>query len=350
VWWDAIEKCVDGAAKLNDQAALTQLLAQIERAIEPVGAGRASQRIVNAVLASVGSRVDVGAYGDARRLLDWARARTQDSLSSEPISGALLAIAHSHYQLVFGDLAAFCDQLRFAQRIYEDAGASRPLCRVMTGYAYGRMLLGQYAEAASSLRRALALSAELGAMMGVVSAKHNLGFALMRLGELDEALAIETEAVELARRQKNPRFEGACLYYLSLITHARGSFDESIKWAEESAKVCALVPPSRAEALAALAQARLSKGDVAAAREAAAEAMKILEEVGGIDEGEPFIRLMNAETLHATGDADASRRAIEAAMAHLERRADKLASDSRETFFAVPEHARTVELARRWMP
>jgi tetratricopeptide (TPR) repeat protein len=347
-WWDAIEKCVDAAAKLNDQGAVTHLIAEVEHAIDRIGPGRASLRIVTAVLAAAAARVEVGAYEGAGKLLDWARDRTADSLSSEPIASAIVAVARSHYDLVFGDVVSFCEQLMFAQRIYEDVGASRSTCRCMVGYAYGRMLLGQYVEAATALRRALALSLELGAMTGVMSAKHNLGFALMRTGQLDEALAIETEALDLARRQKNPRFEGACLYYLSLIAHARGSFDEAMRYAEESAKVCALVPPSRAEALAALAQARLSMGDAPGARHAAAEAMKILNDVGSIDEGEPFIRLMDAETLHAHGDGNASRRAIRDALAHLERRADKLGPDARATFFAVPEHARTVELARTW--
>jgi tetratricopeptide (TPR) repeat protein len=169
------------------------------------------------------------------------------------------------------------------------------------------------------------------------------------MGQLDEALAIETEALELARLQKNPRFEGACLYYLSLIAHARGDFQEAVRRAEESAEVCARVPPSRAEALAALAQARLAMGDAPSAREAAAEAMRILNEVGGIDEGEPFIRLMDAETLHATGDDAASRRAIQDALAHLERRAEKLGGAARTTFFAVPEHARTLALAQSYV-
>jgi len=77
--------------------------------------------------------------------------------------------------------------------------------------------------------------------------------------------------------------------------------------------------------------------------------MAILLAVGGVDEGEPLIRLVHAEALRATGSLDESRAAIVDARSHVEARAGKIADESaRETFLAISEHARTVELAELW--
>jgi tetratricopeptide (TPR) repeat protein len=143
--------------------------------------------------------------------------------------------------------------------------------------------------------------------------------------------------------------EGACLYYLSLALHARGDFDGAERHALEAVRVCEHVPPSRAEALAALAHARMAKGEVGQALANAKEAMGILAAVGGIDEGEPFIRLVHAEALHASGALDEARVAIAEARRHLEGRAGKIVDDdARATFVAISENARTLELARLW--
>ncbi len=346
-WWSAIEKLVDSASKLNRVDDVSRVVKDIEGAI--AAAPPISRHVVSAVAAAATALVDLGQYETARRLIDWSKDATERALANDALSAALVAVARSRYDLAFGDIFAFRQQLGFAKRAYEEAGAMRHICRSMGSDAYGAMLLGRYADAADALRGALAIATSLGAMSIVLGAKHNLGLALLRSGDLDGALEIETDALALAREQKTPRLEGACLYYLSLIAHARGNFDDAIGYAEESVRVCALVPPSLAEALAALAQARLAKGDRASALAATEEAMRILREVGGIDEGEPFIRLIHAEALHATGASEASRAAIEDARAHVEARASKLTDEgARATFYTVWENARTRELARAW--
>jgi hypothetical protein len=64
-----------------------------------------------------------------------------------------------------------------------------------------------------------------------------------------------------------------------------------------------------------------------------------------------FVRLAHAEALQAAGDADAARRAIEAARARLFAIAAKIPEpDYRRAFLDdVPEHARTLTLARTWL-
>ena len=232
---------------------------------------------------------------------------------------------------------------------YDRVGAYRYAALALSNGAYGAMLLGRYDEAIAGLERGVALSVELGAMNGLVVSKHNLGLAYLRVGRKTEALAVESEAVTLVRVGNHRRMLGACLYYMSLVRHELGDFDGAEKEALASAEACADVPPSLAEALAALAQARLSKGDLAGALESAREAKRILDEVGGIDEGEPFIRLVASKVLHATGALDDAKRAIADARACIDARAAKLGDDAtRATFYGVWENAQIVELARAW--
>ena len=74
--------------------------------------------------------------------------------------------------------------------------------------------------------------------------------------------------------------------------------------------------------------------------------MRILREVGGIDEGEPFIRLMHALALQKSGATVEAQAAIDEARAHVEARAAKIADEaSRATFLAVWENAQTLKLA-----
>ncbi|MDP3219055.1 MAG: hypothetical protein Q8S73_33460, partial [Deltaproteobacteria bacterium] len=85
----------------------------------------------------------------------------------------------------------------------------------------------------------------------------------------------------------------------------------------------------------------------AAARASAAGAAGLLEKLGGIEEGEGLIRLMDVETRFATGDAEGAARALAAAADRLYARAERISDAGLRASFLdrVPEHARTWFLA-----
>src|SRR5262249_43494378 len=117
--------------------------------------------------------------------------------------------------------------------------------------------------------------------------------------------------------------------------------------------VAAAAPPlplNLSESLAILAQTLLAQRRADDARTAAAEALRMLEELGGIDDGGAVIRLTWAEALDATGDPAGARAAILAARERLLHRAHKIADPAtRDSFLnVVPENARTLVLAREW--
>jgi hypothetical protein len=64
-----------------------------------------------------------------------------------------------------------------------------------------------------------------------------------------------------------------------------------------------------------------------------------------------MVRLVHAEALHAAGEHEAARGAIESARARLRARAARIDDPSfRQSFLEdVPEHARTLALAGAWL-
>jgi serine/threonine protein kinase len=83
----------------------------------------------------------------------------------------------------------------------------------------------------------------------------------------------------------------------------------------------------------------------------AREAFSVLETQGALEEGEALVRLVHAEALAASGDTGGAAAAITSARAALLARANRLRDPARRERFLrdVPDHARTLELARRWL-
>jgi tetratricopeptide (TPR) repeat protein len=185
------------------------------------------------------------------------------------------------------------------------------------------------------------------------TARQNLALALAHRGRLDEARDEEGKAAQEFLESGNRRMEVASRYYLGYIRLIAGDLagaEKSARAAVEMALGPPLLPPVRAEGLGILAAILLAQGRAAEARAAAEEAMRLLEELGGIDGGEPMIRLAHAQALHATGEVASAVSAIAHADARLRERAAKIRDPGLRASFlgAIPENARTVELAAAW--
>ncbi|HEY1958217.1 MAG TPA: protein kinase [Polyangiaceae bacterium] len=341
-WWNAIGTLVEATTKLAHVDRANELAAKIAAALETTA--KATPAAVRAATSAAHVGVDTGRYETSAEVLAWAAAHVDDG---DTYTMGSVQAAHARLSVARGDIEDYCRRQRAAASAFEAAGAVRDAAHAMGGYAYGALLLGLDQEAETAMRRSRDLSASLDARGSLMMAEHNLGLILLRLGRPDEALALETSALEAARAQKSRRMEAGCLYYLSLIAHARGDHVAAEAYARESAEVAAALPPSLAEALAALAQACLAQGKNADARAASDRAMAIVHEVGSIDEGEPFIRLTHALVLRAAGEAEASREAIVRAATLVESRAARISDpESRASFLAVSENARILDLAR----
>jgi eukaryotic-like serine/threonine-protein kinase len=96
--------------------------------------------------------------------------------------------------------------------------------------------------------------------------------------------------------------------------------------------------------------ALLSLGRVGESLTAARKASALLASLD-MEESQPFVRIVLAEALAASGDAREAAAAVAAARDSLLTEASKLRDPARRERFLrdIPEHARTLELAQVWL-
>ncbi|HUS32797.1 MAG TPA: hypothetical protein VMZ53_30055, partial [Kofleriaceae bacterium] len=286
-----------------------------------------------------------GRYQAATALVDKI-----DSFASEVRDPRILARIYqtrSSRAMFSGDSGAYVTSEVAAAHAFEQAGDDRyaTMQHGHVGYAY--LEIGAYHDAAVWLRRALEGGLRMGLQNVVATAKHNLGRALMYQDQLDEALAIETEAVEAFKAQGDRRLESASRSYLAEILAARG--DLAAAEHELRLGLQTVQAASRPQQLAMLGHVLLSMKRPREALIAAREAQALLDGLGGVEEGESLVRLIYAESLHASGELDAARSAVRVARDRVLERAAKITDPEwRATFLAnLPENARTLALAKQ---
>jgi tetratricopeptide (TPR) repeat protein len=344
-WCDAAGQAL--AARLPARREL--LFAVVERLAEPPDPGDAARS----------SWVRAGATAVRHLLFHGERAAAgRLAAAVQAAASGAAGIAAGAAQRMLAALHDFDGAHDAARRAYlaaaeqhEALGDLRTACqlRVNVGWLEATEL-GLPESAEPVLRDALELARRLGIARSIASAQQNLGVALMQQGRLDEARALLEETVTAFARQHDPRMEGGSCFYLAELHTAAGRFTEAEAQAARALTLAADVPTTRACTLAALARARVAAGRPDAAVEAAEEAQRILDELGGIEEGEALIRLALAEARHAAGDLVGARAAISVARARLEARAAPMTDPEVRRAFRErqPENARTLALAAAW--
>jgi tetratricopeptide (TPR) repeat protein len=293
--------------------------------------------------------VRTGQLDLAQELLDGARASVKQEASIEPFVRAWLAVVQGELAAHVGDPLRYLAYTTAAVDEFGAAGDVRnaSLQRSNIGNAY--LLLGAYPQAERVLREAVDV-AEPMRLSIAAPVRANLGFALARLGHLDEALAVESSALEQCVLHGNRRFEGVARVYLATIHSLRGDLDAAIQSARDAIAASESAPAVRAYALAALAGFLLIRGPAAAALDPAREAHHLLDRLDGVEEGESLIRVVHASALTHTGDHEEGGRRIVEAQDKLLARAERITDPRwRQSFlFNVPENARTLRLAEHW--
>jgi tetratricopeptide (TPR) repeat protein len=269
----------------------------------------------------------------------------------DPAVLAWISRARATRLLFAGDPSAFLRLMEQTAALFEQAGDLRSACtqRVNVGYAY--MQVGAYREAEGALREAIIAAERMGLAMATASAKHNLGLAVARQGRVAEGVEVERQALAASITQGDRRLEGGSRTYLAAMLALSGDLEEAVVEARTAAEVSRASPPARAYALATLAHVSFLRGEAAEGAARAAEAMELLESMGGeMEEGESLVRLVHAEALDASGDREAAGWAIGAARSRLLERAQRISDPAwRESFLrSVPENMRTLALAREW--
>jgi hypothetical protein len=189
-------------------------------------------------------------------------------------------------------------------------------------------------------------------VMGLASSlrRFSLSWLLADEGALDEARALATRLAESGRAHQDTLHESRGRWVLAEVLRRAGDLEGAER--ELEVALAMAVPIERPGVLGTLAQLRLAQGRAEEALAAAGDAVARCEEMGGCGLFRAaFVRLAHAEALHATGAADGARRAIDDARARLLAIAARIPDPAyRQGFLEdVPEHARTLALARAWL-
>lgn len=272
-------------------------------------------------------------------------------LAADPMAAHAVHLARAWVALFAGDLAASLAHDEAGAAAAERAGNLRVACRQRADAGYERLLLGDAEGALGACQSSLAQSERMGLESVALQCLHNGGLALLRLGRLDEALDYEQRAVQGYAKVKDWRLQGASHAYLSLIHLARGDQDVAEVEARMGAGLMAETPSTHAFGLACLARVLLARGKLDEALATAAEAHAELEAAGQVEDGAHLIRLTFAEALHAAGRLAEAREAIARARDQVDETAAKIHDPTHRRSFVerVPENARTLELAQRWL-
>ncbi|MBK9266561.1 MAG: AAA family ATPase [Polyangiaceae bacterium] len=349
LWYSATGEVALAAGNLGDDGALIEMFDALTR----LGAdGEAGGPHVIAVARVALQLLMAGHHDHVAAMFAALDDLERRTVAIDPEVLASVHRARALRAMFAGDAGTSVSEFEAAAKRFEEVGDFRNACvqRINVGSCTNE--LGDWARSESALRDALARAERMGLVPLVAQAKLNLGLALARRGQLNEALTVERDALAMYARQGLRRLEGGARLYLGIIRLASGNVEAAEREVTAAIELLANHPPVRAHAYAVLGQIALVRGDTRGALEPAEEAVRILDALGGIEEGESTVRLVRAEALASLGpqrEAEA-RNAITVAYRRLMERAEKIRDASWRKWFleVVPENVRTLELAKAW--
>ncbi|KPJ65292.1 MAG: hypothetical protein AMJ43_11015, partial [Coxiella sp. DG_40] len=150
----------------------------------------------------------------------------------DPANYAVLLIKLASMKQIMGNTAAAIEHYRRA--IAADGVDVKAKANVGLGKIYSTM--GNYNEAIKHLRTALHNTDE--GSLEYINTANPLGYIYMNTSRLDDALAIFSKSLSLARRIENRDMEADTLYYLASVEWHKGDFKQGIEKAENLLRFC----------------------------------------------------------------------------------------------------------------
>jgi eukaryotic-like serine/threonine-protein kinase len=299
-----------------------------------------------AILAVLSSRC--GAHDRARACIDRASKLASPPGGVDPMAMGRLHLARSTYAwLAEADPWAQLVHGRRAAEVFASVGDVAGVGYAGLCVGVAEMVMGAFAAAERTLRETLAATEAVGARLAAMAVRPWLAVSLAQQGQADAARKVVRLAVEECRASRNPYLEGVAALASALVEHFAG---DAAAAEREAAAVVGSGEPRfihQVEALAPLAAARLALGNVSACLDATRAAMEWLDTGRGMGHLESLVRLVHAEALRASGDERGAEQMLQRARARLLARADAIRDEaSRFGFLEVPEHFRTIGLAR----
>ncbi|WP_197041126.1 serine/threonine-protein kinase [Chondromyces apiculatus] len=311
---------------------------------DPFGAQAIAFSLLSAQLVHAGHLHTAGAL-----LARLDRAEAQQA-PRDPAVVARIHQARAVWALASDDPSAHLRWTEHAITCLERSGDARGACdeRVKLGAVWTQF--GAHEEAERALRSALSTAEHLRLRSVRAHARLHLGAALAGLGNADAALVEVRLAASEALSQSDRQLQSRAQLHLALILTAAGALTEGELAARAAVGSAGAMLPLYAHAQSALSCALHRQGRAGEALTAAAEAMRVLQDLGRVTGGEALIRLVYAQTLHAAGVGARASEEIDVARTRLLARAARITDRSLRHAFLdrVPEHAHTLSLASAW--
>jgi len=312
--------------------------------------GGMSGAIASALARSSSRLFLAGRYKDAEELYRELPTDIENLETTDPMVEGHILSAHANRCLCEGDPGRYLALCKESAAAFDACGDRRSatITRVNVGFAYAE--LGDYHSAETILRAALAVAIEMGLdAIGSLS-RNNLGRVLLALDKLDEAWDLELVAIESFTMQGDDRMANGSRVYLSKIHQRKGALESARKEALEALQGTSTVETVRMQARAQLASVLLQMGKPNEALEEAKEAMRILETLGQVEEGESFVHLMLVECEIQCMHLDKAQDALKVAGASLYRRAEQIDDPNWRTSFLenVYDNVRIVQFLGEW--
>jgi tetratricopeptide (TPR) repeat protein len=337
-WFEAVEQLVGACDRLGMKERVGELVGRLLKTEPQPGAecerGRAMARAAPAMI--FGGRLEL-----ADELLD-AVVRIADAHPEDVVLearlGKLLGVRASQR----GQRGQVLVELRRSYLAWQRAGNAKRVADAAVNLTDAWMYLGRYGEAADAAYEGIKAAERLGLVLITAWGRHNLSFALTRAGKLAEARTAASEARDAFEKMGDRRAISCSSAYLADIDRRLGDRTAAERWARAAVEAAEVHAPARAQALGILARVLLDGGNNAGALEASRAGMTIIDEVGGIEEGEAMLRLVHADALRASGDVDGAKRAIETARARVLAESKGIEDPALRSSYLenVEEHAR----------
>jgi eukaryotic-like serine/threonine-protein kinase len=231
-----------------------------------------------------------------------------------------------------------------------DAARRRAKVTASGSAGWHAWVVGDLEEAERLLRDANTNNDDLGPV--ATFQRFFLAHVLADRGELDEAHARAVALVEMGSSRRRTVDEGVGRWVLAEVLRRRGDLADAEREALRAVALLAAHPIDQMGALAALARIRCATGDARAALDDAKRSLDLFAELRMFDFYRGAnARLAYAEALHAAGMDGDARSAIADARGRLLAQAAQFEDEGCSRCFLenVPENARTLELAERWL-
>lgn len=284
-----------------------------------------------------------GAYELASKLHARARHVVSTVPDVELLVSARLEQARGYAAFAVGDVEEGFRAHGESAALFALAGTMRQSYFAALQQGFGMIELGRDAEAEQQIRESLRGVEGLHLPVLASMARGLLAFILTRRGRSEDP---EVEKL-LSATSGEDVFAAGERGYVALVRLARGDLDGAEREARRAAAVQAF-PPIQARGLGILAHVLSARQRPADALEAAQKGMALLDELGSIPIGEPFLRLALARAQRESGDSVGARETILRARQRMSTFAAKLDPEARAKYLAVPEHAEIADLTVRW--